>query len=260
MILEEFTHIFLDNWLIITLFFVVAMFYASVGFGGGSSYLAVLALTALAFTQIRATALLCNIVVVSGGTYMYIKSGYFNYKKIIPLVLLSIPLAFLGGYLKISFKLFYILLGFTLTVAAISMWLSKYIDKSEKETLNETHPVKDATIGGVIGFISGLVGIGGGIFLAPLLHLTKWDTPKRIAATSSFFILVNSVAGLLGQIQNPDFEIEPKLTLTLLLTVFVGGQIGTRMSLKHLNPNTVKRLTAVLIAFVGIKLLLKHLF
>jgi len=260
MLFDNLVQIFINNWLIISLFFVIAMFYASVGFGGGSSYLAVLALTTLAFTQIRATALLCNIVVVSGGTYMYIKSGYFNYKKILPLVLLSIPLAFLGGYLHIGFKLFYILLGFTLTVAAITMWLSKYIDKSEKDVIKEGNLVKDASFGGFIGFVSGLVGIGGGIFLAPLLHLTKWDTPKRIAATSSFFILVNSIAGLLGQIQNPDFEIEPKLTLTLLLTVLVGGQIGTRMSLKHLNPNTIKRLTAVLIAFVGVKLLLKHLF
>jgi len=259
MFLEELTHIFIDNWLIISLFFIIAMFYASVGFGGGSSYLAVLALTTLAFTQIRATALLCNVMVVSGGTYMYIKNGYFNYKKILPLVLFSVPLAFLGGYLRIGYKLFYILLGITLTVAAITMFLSKYIDRSEKETIKESNLAKDASFGGFIGFISGLVGIGGGIFLAPLLHLTKWDTPKRIAATSSFFILVNSGAGLLGQYQNPNFKIEPKLTLVLLFTVLIGGQIGTRMSLKFLNPNTLKRLTAVLIAFVGVKLLIKHL-
>ncbi len=251
--------LFLENGLIISLFFVIAVFYASVGFGGGSSYLAVLALTALAFTQIRATALLCNIVVVSGGTYMYIKNGYFNSKKILPLVLLSIPLAFLGGYLRIGYKLFYILLGLTLTVAALTMWLSKYIDKVDETHVKESTLVKDASYGGFIGFISGLVGIGGGIFLAPLLHLTKWDTPKRIATASSFFILVNSVAGLIGQYQNPNFEIEPKLTIVLVLTVLIGGQIGTRLSLKLLNPSTLKRLTAVLIAFVGIKLLIKHL-
>jgi len=246
--------------MIISLFFLIAVLYASVGFGGGSSYLAVLALTSLAFTQIRATALLCNIVVVSGGTYMYAKKGYFNYKKILPLVLLSIPFAFLGGYLRIGFRLFYILLGVTLTIAAITMWLSKYIDKSEKETIKKSNLTKDASFGGFIGFISGLVGIGGGIFLAPLLHLTKWDTPKRIAATSSFFILVNSVAGLLGQIQNTNFKIEPKLTLILLLTVFIGGQIGTRLSLNLIRPNTLKRITAILIAIVGIKLLFKYLF
>ncbi len=260
MFLNDLLQLVINNWLIISLFFIIAVLYSSVGFGGGSSYLAVLALTTLAFTQIRATALLCNIVVVSGGTYMYVKNGYFNYKKILPLVLLSIPLAFLGGYLRISFRLFYILLGATLTIAAITMWLSKYIDKVEKEAIKKSNLVKDASYGGSIGFISGLVGIGGGIFLAPLLHLTKWDTPKRIAATSSFFILVNSIAGLIGQYQNPNFKIEPKLTFILLLTVLIGGQIGTRLSIKLINPNNLKRLTALLIAFVGIKLLFKYLF
>ena len=189
--MEDLVSIFINNWLIISLFFVIAIFYASVGFGGGSSYLAVLALTTLAFTQIRATALMCNIVVVSGSTYLYFKKGYFNYKKIIPLVLLSVPLAFVGGYLRIGFKLFYILLGVTLTIAAITMWLSKYIDKSEKDSIREGHLFKDASYGGFIGFVSGLVGIGGGIFLAALLYITKWDTPTRTAATSRFFILVN---------------------------------------------------------------------
>ncbi len=170
------------------------------------------------------------------------------------------PLAFLGGYLHISYKLFYILLGLTLTIAAITMWLSKYIDKTEKEQLKESNMLKDASFGGLIGFVSGMVGIGGGIFLAPLLHLTKWDIPKRIAATSSFFILVNSIAGLLGQYQNPDFIIEPKLTLILLFTVLIGGQIGSRLSIKLIKPNSLKRLTAVLIAFVGLKILFEYLF
>jgi len=260
MFLSNLLQLIFNNWLIISLFLIIAVLYSSVGFGGGSSYLAVLALTTLAFTQIRATALLCNIVVVSSGTYMYVKNGYFNYKKILPLVLLSIPMAFLGGYLQISLRFFYILLGITLTIAAITMWLSKYIDKTEKDTIKKNNLIKDASFGGFIGFISGLVGIGGGIFLAPLLHLTKWDTPKRIAATSSFFILVNSIAGLVGQVQNPDFKIEPKLTLILLLTVLIGGQIGIRLSIKFINPNNLKRVTAVLIAFVGIKLLIKYLF
>ncbi|MCF6213675.1 MAG: sulfite exporter TauE/SafE family protein [Flavobacteriaceae bacterium] len=255
---SELGQIFIDNWIIIILFFLIAVFYSSVGFGGGSSYLAVLALTGLAFTQIRTIALLCNIVVVSGGTYVYIKKDFFNYRKILPLVLLSIPLAFFGGYLQINVKTFYILLGLTLTVAAVTMGFSKYIDKTEN--LKESTLVKDASFGGIIGFISGMVGIGGGVFLAPLLHLTKWDTPKRIAATSSFFILVNSIAGLIGQYQNPDFELAPKLTLILVATVLLGGQIGSRLSAQFISPVLLKRLTAILIVFVGIKILTKYLF
>lgn len=258
---SELIQIIIANWLTILAFFAIAILYAAVGFGGGSSYLAVLALSSMAFIQIRAIALLCNIMVVSGGTYLYIKNDLFNYKKILPLVLLSVPLAFLGGYLKISNTFFYVLLGLTLCVAALTMWFSKYIISATDEAINKENTiVKDAAFGGFIGFISGMVGIGGGIFLAPLLHLTKWDTPKRIVATSSFFILVNSVAGLVGQFQNPNFSIEPKLTVILVLTVLIGGQIGSRLSIKLIDASKLKRLTAVLIAFVGIKILLKQFF
>ena len=248
-----------NQWLIISLFFLVAILYSSVGFGGGSSYLAVLALTGIAYTQIRSTALLCNIIVVSGNVYLYLKRKEFNWKKIIPLTLFSVPLAFIGGFLKINQTLFFILLGITLLFAAITMWLSKSIAAS-KENSNQLSIIKNASYGGIIGFISGMVGIGGGIFLAPILHLSKWDSPKRIAATASFFILVNSVAGLIGQYTNPNFNIDWNLTTVLLITVFIGGQIGSRMSNKLLNAIQLKRATALLIAFVSIRILLKYMF
>ncbi|NOR28763.1 MAG: TSUP family transporter [Lutibacter sp.] len=249
----------ISNWEIIALFFLIALLYASVGFGGGSSYLAVLALTSLTFTHFRAVALLCNIVVVSGGTYIYIKNKLFNWKKIIPLVLISVPMAFLGGYLKISQTLFFILLGITLLIAAILMWTSKYISKKADISNFKNSITKDVSYGGGIGFISGMVGIGGGVFLAPLLHLTKWDVPKRIAATSSFFILVNSIAGLGGQYLNPNFSIKPTITIILMFTVLIGGQIGSRLSVKFITPIKLKKGTAILIAFVAIRILWKYL-
>ena len=126
---QIFLNTVLSNWEIIVLFFLIAILYASVGFGGGSSYLAVLALTSLAFTQIRAISLLCNIVVVSGGSYIYIKNNLFNWKKIIPLVFVSVPFAFMGGFLRISQTFFFVLLGVTLLIASILMWTSKYISK-----------------------------------------------------------------------------------------------------------------------------------
>lgn len=260
---SELIQVTIDNWGIISLFFLVAILYSSVGFGGGSSYLAILALTGMSFIQFRAISLLCNIVVVSGGTYIYFKKGLLNWKKIIPLTLLSIPFAFLGGYLKISQTFFFVLLGFTLIVVAISMWVSKYIIESPKQGTRKS-VAKGGFIGGVIGFISGIVGVGGGVFLAPVLHLTKWDTPKRIAATASFFILVNSIAGLLGQYQSrsigTDFYFEPNIAFILMLTVFLGGQIGSRLSASKISPYVLKRTTAVLIAFVGFRILYKHLF
>ncbi len=260
---SEFSVVLFQYWEIIGLFFIVAVLYASVGFGGGSSYLAILALTGLSFIQFRAIALLCNIVVVSGGTFIYIKNGYFDWKKIIPLTLMSVPLAFLGGYLKISQTFFFILLGITLVLAAILMWISKLlVDSSGK--LKPNSIAKNSLLGGFIGFISGMVGIGGGVFLSPLLHLIHWDTPKKIAATASFFILVNSIAGLLGQYlthyNNDDFSFDTNLAMILMVTVFIGGQIGSRLSTSKISPFIIKRMTALLIAIVGIRILWKYLF
>ncbi len=256
----ELLEVFLQYWEVIALFFAVSVLYASVGFGGGSSYLAILALTGLSFIQFRAIALLCNIVVVSGGTFIYIKKGHFNWRKVIPLTLISVPMAFFGGYLKISQTFFFILLGITLIVAAILMWISKYLADSSGN-IKPNSVLNNSFLGGFIGFISGMVGIGGGIFLSPLLHLTHWDTPKKIAATSSFFILVNSIAGLFGQYQahhdNPNFSFDTKLTLILMITVLIGGQIGSRLSTSKLSPFIIKRMTAVLIAIVGLRILWK---
>lgn len=245
--------------LVIFLFFFVSILYSSVGFGGGSSYLAILALTGIAFIQIRATASLCNIVVVLGNVFLFYQQKEINWKKIIPIVVCSIPFAFLGGYLKINQQFFFILLGFTLLFAAITMWISKRIISSDVKK-SKLKPLKNGVYGGGIGFISGMVGIGGGIFLAPILHLTNWDTPKKIAATASFFILVNSIAGLAGQYANPDFYINWNLTSILLITVFIGGQIGRRMSNHYFSPIQLKKTTAILIAFVSVRILWNSLF
>jgi hypothetical protein len=250
--------VFAEFWQIILLFFIVATLYSSVGFGGGSSYLAILALSSIVFTEMRAIALLCNIVVVSGNVILFYRQKIIDFKKIIPLVIFSIPMAYLGGYLKITEQLFFILLGFTLLFAASTMWISKKINAENEITL-KPNLIKNSGFGGFIGLISGMVGIGGGIFLAPLLHLTNWDTPKKIAVTSSVFILVNSLAGLGGQISNPDFIVNWYLTSLLLVAVFIGGQIGNRISSKFLTPILLKKATAILILFVSIQILRKYL-
>lgn len=233
--------------------------YSSVGFGGGSSYLAILALTGIAFTQIRSIALLCNIMVVSGNVYLFYKQNQLEWKKIIPLVSLSIPLSYLGGYLKINQKLFFIALGFTLCFAAITMWFSKKRTKKNNKEDNYNF-IKNTCIGGIIGFISGMVGIGGGIFLAPFLYLTNWSTPNKIAATASFFILVNSFAGLFGQFSNPNFEINWSFSSILLFTVFIGGQLGNKISNRYFTPIQLKKATSILIAFVSLRILYMNVF
>tara|TARA_B110001469_G_C9643853_1_gene324604 strand:+ start:1727 stop:2518 length:792 start_codon:yes stop_codon:yes gene_type:complete len=248
----------LVNWSLLLLFFTAAILYSSVGFGGGSSYLAILAFAGIAFTQVRITALLCNIVVVSGNVLLFYQQKKIPWKKLIPLVIWSIPLAYLGGKIAIDQSFYFILLGFTLLFAGFSMWASKRFVSGRKERMR-LNVAKNATYGGFIGFLSGMVGIGGGIFLAPLLHLTNWDTPRKIAATASFFILVNSIAGVFGQYNNPDFHIDWTLTSILLVTVFIGGQIGSRVSNTLLTPILLKKTTGILIGFVSIRIIYKHL-
>ena len=138
--------IFIDNWYLVILFFTVALLYASVGFGGGSSYLAILALSSIAFTEMRAIALFCNIVVVTGNVFLFYKQKIIDFKKIIPLVIFSNPMAYVGGYVKITEQLFFILLGFTLLFAAITMWISKKIS-SEKEMTNNSNFLKNSSFG-----------------------------------------------------------------------------------------------------------------
>ena len=245
----------------LSLFFVIAMLYGSVGFGGGSSYLAILSLLGIDYLLLRSTALLCNITVVSGSSLLFWQKGFFKWKKIMTTVLLSIPMAYVGGRIQIEEKPFFIVLGFALIIAAILMLLQKKITQT-KATFNflKNNYVFNIFIGGVIGFLSGLIGIGGGIFLAPVLYLLKWDSPKVIAATAAFFILVNSIAGLIGQLSNPNFYLDYIFVVPLVLTVLVGGQIGVRLGAGPFKPQLVKTLTAILISFVGLRILIKYSF
>ncbi|MBS1689210.1 MAG: sulfite exporter TauE/SafE family protein [Bacteroidetes bacterium] len=249
----------MQHFELIFFFLIIAFVYASVGFGGGSSYLAVLALYALPFQEIRLTALLCNIIVVSGGVIIFLRKGQVNWRKILPLVLASIPMAYAGARIKLSQDVFFIILGISLLIAAVLLWLKTR--KSNDITIAERKYdiVKDALLGGAIGFLSGMVGIGGGIFLSPLLNLMKWDTPKKIAATASVFILVNSISGIVGQVSQLPGNINFIRILFLCVAVFVGGQIGSNMGAVKFNQLVVRRITALLVFAAGIEVLHKHL-
>jgi uncharacterized protein len=253
---------------LVILFFIIAAVYASAGFGGGSSYLAVMALFGLPQNVMRPTSLMCNIVVVLGGTYIMWKNGYLNFKKIIPLSIASVPLAYFGGLIKLSDRTFFLLLGSSLILAALLMFFQKKSIVLENNNPDKQLIINDLSnkksfwqslgIGGLIGFFSGMVGIGGGIFLSPILNLMRWDTPKNIAATASFFILINSISGLIGQLQKQP-HLDWYFTLPLLLSVFVGGQIGSRLSVFKLNQLLVRQVTAALVLYAGVNILWTHI-
>lgn len=236
-------------------FFAIALIYSSVGFGGGSSYLAILALLAVDFQLMRSTALMCNIIVVIGGVYIFYKEGKLDLKKSWPLVVSSVPLAYIGGIWPIRQEVFFILLGFTLVIVSIVLWLQPEKKITISNAKYDTLAFK-LFAGGAIGFLSGLVGIGGGIFLSPVLHFIRWDEAKKISAVASFFILVNSISGLAGQLQRSTLDWD--FTWPLLLAVFVGGQIGSRLGARKFNPVYVKRITAVLILAAGTKILIDN--
>ncbi len=244
-------------WELYLLFFVVALVYSSVGFGGGSSYLALLALFGVDLLIMRSTTLLCNITVVTGSVFVFYRSGFLKLRKVLPLVLASMPMAFLGGFVPVQKEFFKLILGATLVLAAVMTWFSpklRQLELAGKTPENQTLAINTA-MGGSIGFLSGMVGLGGGIFLAPLLYLTKWDTPKVIAATSSFFILVNSVFGLGGQMSSPQFQMNWNFALPLMLCVLAGGQIGVRLATKKFSPVYIRRATALLAFYVGVRML-----
>lgn len=245
------------HWELLFFFFAIAFIYASVGFGGGSSYLALLSMYALPFQEMRLTALICNIIVVTGGTIIFIRNKQVNYKKILPLVLLSVPLAYIGATLRISEQTFFVVLGVSLVVASALLWIKQA--SNDKESATNGKVTTNALLGGGIGFLSGIVGIGGGIFLSPLLNLINWDTARRVAATASIFILVNSIAGIAGQLSHLPEEINFSRIAMLCGAVFIGGQLGSRMGAVRLNQLLIRRLTAVLVFAAGVNILLKHL-
>lgn len=249
----------MGHWELILFFFAIALVYASVGFGGGSSYLAVMTFYALPFQEMKLIALVCNIIVVTGGTIIFIRNKEVNWKKIIPLIVVSVPMAFIGAKMKLSQDVFFIVLGISLIIAAILLWIKNRQNDIAIPEESKTNIAREMLLGGAIGFLSGMVGIGGGIFLSPVLNLMKWDTPKKIAATASLFILVNSVSGIAGQLSNPPAEVNYTRIGLLCAAVLIGGQIGSRMGALKFDHLLVRRMTAALVFVAGIEVLIKHI-
>ena len=236
------------------LFFVTATLYSSVGFGGGSTYLALLLLWGVPYYIFPAIALLCNIFVVSGNCYNYIRAGNLNIKLLLPYLIGSVPLALIGGSMKIDKDLFEILLFLVLSTAGILL-LFKFKTYDDTKTNYKKIPfIISLFIGSLLGFISGVVGIGGGIFLSPILFLLRAGKPQHIVTTASIFILINSISGIIGQLTKNAVFSEISNYWMLLLTVIIGGQLGNFLNLKIFSTKILALLTAVLVIFVSIRI------
>ena len=229
--------------------FIVAVLYSSVGHGGASGYLAVMALVAVGPEVTRPAALVLNVFVASIAAIQFYRSGYFSWRTFWAFAATSIPFAYLGGTIVLPTNVYKIVLGVVLVLAAIRLaWnLKPGIEPREPNLFVAL------AIGAVIGLLSGLVGVGGGIFLTPVLLLMNWSETKKAAGVSAMFILVNSIAGIAGNYSNV-IKLPPAVWYWLAAAV-VGGIIGSTLGAKRFNSLTLRRVLAVVLLFAGVKLI-----
>ena len=236
------------------LFFITAILYSSVGFGGGSTYLALLLIWGIPYFIFPVIALFCNIIVVSGNFFNYIRAGNLNLRLLVPYLIGSIPLAYIGGSLSIEKQTFEILLFLVLTIAGILLLFNSKSYEEDKASYRKIPILVSILIGAVLGYISGIVGIGGGIFLSPILFLIRAGKPKHIVTAASLFILINSLSGIIGQLSKNDVLLEIPNYWYLLVVALIGGQVGNFLNLKIFSTRILVLVTASLVLFVAIRL------
>lgn len=234
-------------------FFVIAFFYSMVGFGGGSSYLVLLVLSGISYQSIPPVALVCNLIVATGGFYHFYRAGHFRPEIAMPFMMLSIPMAYLGGSIVISKQMFCILLGLSLCFVALRLVMTTQTFSEVKAITWKQFWIMGLPLGGAIGFLAGIVGIGGGIFLSPLLIFLRWTHVKQAAAIAALFIVVNSCSGFLGHLQKGMIDLS--LIAPLGFAVFLGGQIGARLGANRIPKLRLQQALSVFILLVSIKLM-----
>ncbi|MDZ4707602.1 MAG: sulfite exporter TauE/SafE family protein [Saprospiraceae bacterium] len=237
-------------WWFYILLFIVAFLYASVGHGGASGYLALMALAGFAPAEMRPTALILNLFVSATSFIQYYRGGHFKLRIFWPFILASIPMAFWGGRIDIDDAFYKQLLGILLLVPIIRFI---FYPNPSIEELKKASPVFSLGIGAMIGFLSGLIGIGGGILLSPVLLLLKWTDQKQTAAISALFILINSASGLIGQ-WTKGIQISSGMFL-LVVVAFVGGLCGAFLGSLRFDQKVLKYILAAVLMLAAFKLL-----
>ena len=244
------------NPLLYLLFTLSAMVYASVGFGGGSAYLAWFVLFGVSSAIAAPMALICNIIVVAGGTVRFVREGHFRWRLFLPFAAGSFPLAFAGGAWLPPLALVKMVTALSLGASALAIL---FAPRAQNGRAVDTIPLWQLWLAGlpagaILGWLAGVVGIGGGIFLVPVLYLLRWGEPRQIAAVSSVFILVNSISGLAGHSIRSDtiHGLLPYLGLTL--AVLAGGQLGSAIGARRLHPVWIRRVTALILLWAAVRM------
>jgi uncharacterized protein len=234
------------------LFFVIAMLYSSIGHAGASGYLAVMALLSFAPESIKPSSLILNILVASIASYKFIKAGYFDRKLFMVFITTSVPMAFFGGFLALPSGYFKAVAGIFLILSAIFL-LGKELIINQPRTIKPLHTPTGLITGSVIGFVSGLVGVGGGIFLSPIAVMAGWASPKIISGVAALFILLNSLAGLAGHAAS--LRQVPLEIMYWALAVIAGGLFGSFLGIKKFNNRAILVFLSIVLLSAGIKFL-----
>jgi uncharacterized membrane protein YfcA len=230
--------------------FVIAFLYSSVGHGGASGYLALMALYGVAPAVMKPSALMLNLFVSIVSFFQYYRGGHFRIKLFWPLAVASIPMAFVGGLIQMDATLYKKVLGALLVIAVARFFFFSNIRSSE---LKKPHIVPALVIGAIIGFLSGLIGIGGGIILSPVLLLLKWSDMKQTAAISALFIFVNSISGLMGQLYT-GINFSPDMVMYVVVA-FAGGMLGAYIGSLKLKAASLRNVLAAVLLVAAWKLL-----
>jgi hypothetical protein len=237
--------------LVSALLFVVATLYSSVGHGGATGYLAVLSFFAVAPAQMAGTALMLNVLVAGMASFAFVRAHHLVARLLWPFVLVSVPAAFLGGYLRVADRVYFILLALGLVAAALRLGLVPLKNSVEP---TRTLPVAAAfPLGGAIGLFSGMIGIGGGVLLSPVLMLARWATAKQAAAVAAVFIVANSLAGIAGRAMRGTLDVVP--VLVPLIAAFAGGLLGSYLGANRFSGSTLRRLLSLVLLFAAVRLL-----
>jgi len=233
------------------LLFIVALLYASVGHGGASGYLALMAIYGFAPDIMKPSALILNLFVSLTSFIMFYKGGHFKWKLFLPFVLSSIPFSYLGGTISLDAMIYKKILGVLLLLPVIRFF---FYPNTEEANLKSNNFMLSLLIGAIIGFLSGLIGIGGGIILSPVLLLLNWTNQKQTAAISSLFIFVNSIAGLIGQLSK-GVQIDHSV-YGFVAIAFAGGLVGAFLGSLKFNQNILKYTLAIVLLMASVKLIL----
>ena len=245
------------EFLLALLFFLIATVYSSVGLGGGSGYLAVMGLVGVPPQIMRPVALSLNILVASLSSWHYIRSGNFSARLFWPIALASVPFAYLGGYLVLPGNIYRPLVGLVLIYSAWQLWRSTMPGQKQPEVRTDLPLGLLLLAGAAIGFLSGLMGIGGGTFLGPLLLLTGWADTKKAMGITAAFVLANSIFALAGRM-----TAVPELPSTIwiwLAVVGIGGWLGAKLGSTLVDPRILRRLLALILFGGGLRLVLSVL-